>query len=247
MSASTSLADFVNAIDKLDPRGKNWVSFKRNFTIAVHQKDVWDHFTGDSPCPAAADAAAPTAAEMKALKDWKKAENTAMYLLFLKVPEATLVKYEDLDTVALMWAAIKAEFQHKSLLARTTLRADFMALRAVSGADLHSEFDRVRAAYNELSNVGITITDGEYSSMLVSFLPPELASFVSQLSATAKLAQRLNPSTTATTAAGTGPAGVTSRTASRVVPDIPRDRDRRRGDRTRSACRGGYRRGSTGY
>ena len=144
MSSSTSLADFVNAIDKLDVRGKNWVSFKRNFTIAVRQKDVWEHFDGTSPRPKPADDKAPTPAETKALKEWTKAENTALYLLLLKIPEATLSKYVELDTVALMWTAITEEFQHKSLLARTTLRADFMSMRATQGADLHSEFDRVR-------------------------------------------------------------------------------------------------------
>ncbi|PIL34675.1 transcription factor [Ganoderma sinense ZZ0214-1] len=219
MSSSTSLADFVNAIDKLEVRGKNWVSFKRNFTIAVRQKDVWDHFDGTSPRPTPADAKAPTPVETKALKEWSKAENTALYLLLLKIPEAILSKYEDLDTVALMWSAISDEFQKKSLLARTTLRADFMSMRATPGADLHSEFDRVRAAYSELSNVGIAISDGEYSSMLVSFLPSELSSFVSQLSATAKLAQRLNPAqTTATPAAGTGTAAGTDQPV--IAPDL---------------------------
>ncbi|PIL23016.1 hypothetical protein GSI_14323 [Ganoderma sinense ZZ0214-1] len=217
MSSSTSLADFVNAIDKLEVRSKNWVSFKRNFTIAVRQKDVWDHFDGTSPRPMPADANAPTPAETKALKEWNKAENTALYLLLLKIPESILSKYEDLATVALMWTSISDEFQKKLLLARTTLRADFMSMRAAPGADLHMEFDRVRAAYSELLNVGITISDGEYSSMLVSFLPSELSSFVSQLSATAKLAQRLNP-TTATLAAGTGPAAGADKPI--IAPDL---------------------------
>ena len=143
MSSSTSLADFINAIDKLEVHSKNWVSFKHHFMIAVHQKEVWDHFDGTSPCPVPADPANPTTDELKAAKDWNKAENTALYLLLLKTPEAILSKYEDLDTVALMWTVISNEFQKKSLLYRTTLRADFMNMRATPGADLHVEFDRV--------------------------------------------------------------------------------------------------------
>ena len=205
MSSSTSLADFVNAIDKLEVRGKNWVSFKHHFMIAVHQKEVWDHFNGKSLCPIPADEAKPTADEVKAVKEWNKAENTALYLLSLKIPENILLKYEDLDTVMLMWTSISNEFQQKSLLYRTTLHADFMNMRAVSGTDLHTEFNRVRTTYDELLNVGITISDGEYSSMLISFLPSELSSFISQLSTTAKLSQRLNPvQTTATPATGSG-------------------------------------------
>ncbi|PIL28794.1 transcription factor [Ganoderma sinense ZZ0214-1] len=219
MSSSTSLADFVNAIDKLEVRGKNWVSFKRHFIIAVRQKEVWDHFDGTTACPVPADVDKPTAAETKAIKDWNKAENTAMYLLSLKIPEAILSKYESLDNVALMWSKISDEFQQKSLLYRTNLRADFMNMRATSGADLHAEFDRVRAAYDELLNVGITISNGEYSSMLVSFLPPELSAFISQLSATAKLSQRLNPvQTTATPAVTTGAAAGIDKPV--ITPDL---------------------------
>ncbi|KAI1787679.1 hypothetical protein LXA43DRAFT_837737, partial [Ganoderma leucocontextum] len=121
MSSSTSLADFVHAIDKLEVRGKNWVSFKRHFTIAVRQKEVWDHFDGTSPCPTFADPNKPTADETKAAKEWNMAENTAMYLLSLKIPEAILSKYEDLNTVALMWTSISNDFQQRSLLYRTTL------------------------------------------------------------------------------------------------------------------------------
>ncbi|KAI0820689.1 hypothetical protein BC628DRAFT_1295717, partial [Trametes gibbosa] len=121
MSSTPSLADFVSALDKLEVRGKNWVSFKRRFTIAVRQKEVWDHFDGSATRPSPAVADAPTADEEKELKAWTKAENTALYLLSLKTPEAIFSKYEDRETVALMWTAISDEFTKKSLLYRTTL------------------------------------------------------------------------------------------------------------------------------
>ncbi|KAI0833884.1 hypothetical protein BC628DRAFT_1406785 [Trametes gibbosa] len=62
----------------LEVRGKNWVSFKRRFTIAVRQKEVWDHFDGSATRPSPAVADAPTADEEKELKAWTKAENTVI-------------------------------------------------------------------------------------------------------------------------------------------------------------------------
>lgn len=80
----------------------------------------------------------------------------------------------------------------------------------MSGTNLHTEFDCVCTAYDKLLNVRITISNGEYLSMLISFLPSELSSFISQLSAMAKLLQCLNPvQTTATPAMG-----------SRTVPSV---------------------------
>ena len=219
--STTSLADFVSGIEQLDPRGKNWVSFKRRFTIGVRQKEVWDHFDGSELCPTPANAEHPTTEELKEIKAWNKAEATAHYLLSLKVPEVIYSKYaSETKTVAQIWSDISNEFTQKSLLHRTNLRAEFMALRCTAGADLHSEFNRVRAAHDELLNVGITITDGEYSSMLVTFLPSELSSFISQLSATAKLTQRLNPKTATTTPAATTTPDATAEEQPAIAPDL---------------------------
>lgn len=68
MSLSTSLTDFINAINKLEVHSKNWVSFKCHFMITVCQKEVWDHFNGKSLCPVPVDKAKLTADKVKAIK-----------------------------------------------------------------------------------------------------------------------------------------------------------------------------------
>lgn len=113
-----------------------------------------------------------------------------MYLLTQKLPDITFTKHRCKGTAAAIWAAITQEFTQKSILLRSNLRTQFLNLRYTSGANLHTEFDRIRVKYEELANMDIAVSEAEYASLVINFLPGELASFISQISATAKLARR---------------------------------------------------------
>ncbi|KAI0823342.1 hypothetical protein BC628DRAFT_1282527, partial [Trametes gibbosa] len=135
---SPSLGDFINGVEKLDSKGKNWIVFEQQFTVAARQKEVWDHFTGKSPHPTVVEPAAtattmePSAgsADMEtkppdidetAIAAWEKKENLALYLLMLKIVPVTYAKHKRKGTVANIWTAIVAEFSSKSLLTRSNL------------------------------------------------------------------------------------------------------------------------------
>ncbi|OCH83622.1 hypothetical protein OBBRIDRAFT_840353 [Obba rivulosa] len=74
----------------------------------------------------------------------------------------------------------------------------FLGMHYMPGADLRAEFDRIHTRYEELLNIENKISNAEYSSMIIDFLSADLATFISQLSATAKLAKTIytksNPS-----------------------------------------------------
>ncbi|EIW56043.1 uncharacterized protein TRAVEDRAFT_128848, partial [Trametes versicolor FP-101664 SS1] len=119
-SSSPSLGDFINGVEKLDSKGKNWIVFEQQFTVAARQKEVWDHFTGKSTRPTP-DEAKPPVVDEAAVAAWEKKENLALYLLMLKIAPVTYAKHKRKGTVAKIWAAIVAEFSSKSLLARSNL------------------------------------------------------------------------------------------------------------------------------
>ena len=55
-------------------------------------------------------------------------------------------------------------------------------MHAQKGADLSSEFDRVCIKYETLLSVGIEISDNDYCSLIINFVPPELSSVLAQMS-----------------------------------------------------------------
>ncbi|KAF9810047.1 hypothetical protein IEO21_07129 [Rhodonia placenta] len=168
---STLLTDFNSAVNKLESTGKNWLTFHQRLQIAVRQKKVWKHFDGTSP--------RPTPADLDAVKAAEQAANV------------TFTKHRRKGTVAAIWSAITQEFLQKSMLLCANLRTQFLNMRSTPGANLHTELDRLRMRYEELLSLDLKISDAEYTSFIIYFLPEELGSFVLHISATARVARRL--------------------------------------------------------
>ncbi|KZT74110.1 hypothetical protein DAEQUDRAFT_761556, partial [Daedalea quercina L-15889] len=76
------------------------------------------------------------------------------------------------------------------MLLRANLRTQFLNMRYTPGANLHTELDRLRVKYEDLMTMDIIVSDAEYASLVINFLPDDLSTFISQISATAKLARR---------------------------------------------------------
>ena len=80
----------------------------------------------------------------------------------------------------------KKEFSHKSMHMQSNLHTEFMSLRYQKRNDLRLELDRIWVKYETLLNVRIKISDNDYRSLIINFLPPELSSFLSQMSVNMK-------------------------------------------------------------
>jgi hypothetical protein len=85
-----------------------------------------------------------------------------------------------------MWSAIVLEFTQKSMLVRSNMHSKFMAMHYTIGANLHAELDHVCIEYETLLNADVAVTDNDYRTLVINFLPSHLASFVAQISANTK-------------------------------------------------------------
>ena len=175
-----SLSEFSSAVDKLESSGSNWVMWQQRFTIAVQQKDVMGQFDGSNKKPEGKE-------ETDEIKKWKKKEILAKYLLTQKLPDSIFSKYMRKSTVAEMWSGIVAEFTEKSMMMKSRLHSEFMALRSEKGENLRTEFDRVRMKYEELLAVGVEVSANDYRSLIIQFVPRDIAGFLAQVSSNFKL------------------------------------------------------------
>ena len=184
-TTNVSLSNFAASVEKLDATGSNWFLFQSCFLVAMEQKEVIEHFNGSSVKPTLGEGS-PTETESKVhaklLAAWQKKEQLGHYLLIQKLLDSTYTKYVRKTTVAEMWEVIVTKFTHKSMYMQSNLQQEFMSMRAQKGADLHSEFDRVRIKYETLLSVGIEISDNDYCSLIINFVPPELSSVLAQMS-----------------------------------------------------------------
>jgi hypothetical protein len=178
------MSDFGTAIEKLDSTGNNWVTFQCRFMIAIKQKRVFGHFNGSATKPAVSNP--PTTDETVALAAWQEKEDTVMYLLSQKLADSGLTKYMCKETVAQMWSAIVQEFTQKSMLVCSNMHSKFMVMHYTSGANLHTELDHVRVKYETLLNTDVKVSENDYCTLIINFLPLHLASFVAQISVNTK-------------------------------------------------------------
>ena len=186
-SSTPSLSDFAAAVDKLEPTGSNWVMWQNRFMIAVRQKRVWSHFDGTSSKPVPMIPGVPSSSTDKAIEDWQDKEDLARHLLVQKLPDSLFSKHMRKTTVAEIWSAIVTEFTHKSMLMKANLHSEFMAMRCTKGANLREEFNRVRMKYEQLRNADIPVSDDDYRTLVINFVPGELSSFLAQISANQKM------------------------------------------------------------
>ncbi|KAK2467948.1 hypothetical protein APHAL10511_000243 [Amanita phalloides] len=193
-NTNSTLSDFSHVVEKLESDSSNWVMFQSRFLIAVRQKKVYAQFDGSNPKPKVSasvttedSTADPTTEQVKKLQTWQDKEDLAMYLLMQKLPDSIFAKYMQKATVAEMWSAIVIEFTRKSMLMHSSLHSEFMAMRYERGANLHSEFDRIRMKYELLVNAGIMVSEDDYRTLVINFLPSELSTFIAQLSAQMKM------------------------------------------------------------
>ncbi|KAI0674389.1 hypothetical protein C8Q78DRAFT_967095 [Trametes maxima] len=173
--STPSVTDFLTAVKKPNLQGKNWVMFEQTSTLAVKQKNVWGHFSGTSKCPTPADPKSPKDAEKKAIKAWEKSKSLAAYLLMLKVTTITHVKHRHKGTVAARWATIIVKFSSKSIIQCLMLHCNFLNMHANPSVNLHTECNRLRVVYEDLITFGVLISDSEYASIIISFLPPSFS------------------------------------------------------------------------
>lgn len=59
-------------------------------------------------------------------------------------------------------------------------------MRYASGTNLHAELDCVRVEYETLLNADVEVSDNDYRTLIINFLPSHFASFVAQISANTK-------------------------------------------------------------
>jgi hypothetical protein len=139
--------DIFSSIPKLFVDGANWSIYKMRLEIAIQALGYEGYFMGKTPCPTipalakdkANAADIEKAVEAKSL--WKIRESYARHVLVSTVPDITLRKIYSKKTVAEMWATVHSEYEDKTALAQSDMRAAIQAMRCKDNGNFHAHLD----------------------------------------------------------------------------------------------------------
>jgi hypothetical protein len=185
-----------SSIPKLLANGANWSIYKMRLEIVIQSLGHEGHFTGKSPCPTipalAADKANAAdidkAIEAKSL--WKTCESHACHVLASTIPNITLCKVYGKKSVAEMWATVCLEYQDKTALAQSDMRAALQSMRCKENGNLRAHLDLMCKKKDDLVQARVNFTDKEFSVWIIGSLPCYYAGYISNLTSAAKLLER---------------------------------------------------------
>ena len=175
---TSSLSDTLpSSVPKLDAEGDNWAIFLVRFMDAVEAKGFWGHFDGTSTLPVTTSAS--STAEIAAKTQWEKDERSAKTLLTQKLPDSTVMEIHTKKSVKERWEAVVKEYTVKGAYAQTEMRAKFLTSRCPERGNAKDFLRGLRLKKEELAQVGVKISDEDYSSTIISSLPDALSNFAS--------------------------------------------------------------------
>jgi hypothetical protein len=92
-----------------------------------------------------------------------------------------------MSTVKEMWAAIVKEYTSKGMFAQTELRTKFLESRCPEKGNVKDFLDELRAKREELATMGVSISDDDYRSTIISSLPITLSRFAASTLASIRM------------------------------------------------------------
>ena len=100
-------------------------------------------------------------------------------LLTQKLPDSTIMEIHSKQSVKERWEAVVKEYTQKGLYMQTELRAKFLMSRCPDKGNAKDFLRGLRLKKEELAQVGVTISDEDYLSTIISSLPDVLSNFAS--------------------------------------------------------------------
>ena len=144
---------------------------------AVEAKGFWGHFDGSSPEPTLS--AKPTEEETKAKNQWAMDECSVKTLLTQQLPDLTVMEIHSKKTVQERWEVVVKEYTKKGVYMQTELWAKFLTSRCPEKGNAKDFLRGLWLKKEELAQVGVTISDEDYLSTIISSLPDALSNFAS--------------------------------------------------------------------
>lgn len=179
MATVTNSDTLPNSIPRLDDQARNWVIFRLRFSAAVAAKGKWGHFDGSSTRPVFQDNPM-TAEQTKQIADWDADEASANFMLQQRIPDAILIRTNDLANVADRWALISHESTVLSITAQTHERKSFLSLKCGEKDNVRTFLESLRSKRESLMQQNVFINEDDYRSTVITCLPSHISSFAAQ-------------------------------------------------------------------
>lgn len=171
------------AITKLAPNSSNWVMYRDPMTLMFRSRQWSNHFTSITVPQSyinAGDINGQTPDQ-----HWALEEDMAIGLIANTMPDQIFNRVKSNTTTMGMWDTIKAIYQTRSKMATIDLTQKSQSTKLQNEGDTHTHLSHLMDLREQLTALGKTLDDDEFTSTLLSSLPSSYRSVIHSINAAA--------------------------------------------------------------
>ena len=169
-----STTDTTSGSYRIEPlKGtENWLSFQVQMLDILSDTGHINYVDGTNKRPISDD-------DQKLA--WDKADRKALVMIRLRVAPSVITYIMSAKTSKEAWDSLTSVFTTKGALAEVLTRKKFFQYAIEDGADMEEEIRKLRSLKEQLTLLGVTIEDSEYSITILTALPVSWGSFIASV------------------------------------------------------------------
>ena len=161
--------DYKFNIMKLAADGSNWVTYRDCMRYALDTRGWTDHLTHTSMTQAHKDAG--DVGGVKPEARWKADEAAVRQLIVASVPDSVFNRIKGSANAKSVWDELKTIFEGRTRNLLIDLGRKLQNTRCGEDDDVHAHFEALANFCKQLAAMGQTISDEQYTNILMSSLP----------------------------------------------------------------------------
>ena len=190
------LLEFFVRIPKLLPDGSNWVIFKDHFAFAAAAALLDKHLDGSAleptaptfaltgPTPLTADQQTEVESYETALSVWQTGEAVLKQAIASTIPDSLFLDVRKELTAQLMWDAVANKREKKPRMVTVDLRRKLQSEKCDESGDVCAHLIKLQTMREDLASMGRSISDEDFTSIILGSIPLSYDTFISTMSAT---------------------------------------------------------------
>ena len=177
----------------------NWVIFKDRFAFAAVAADLEKHIDGmgKPPKPAIFTWTGPTLLtsdqiteyeeyEVKQSK-WLMGEAVIKQAIPTTIPDLLCIEVCKEVTAHLMWEAVQLKQEKKSQMVTVDLHCKLQVEKCSEHGDMCAHLNKLQTMCKDLASMGVSITDEDFTSIILGSIPPSYDTHIAAITATSTL------------------------------------------------------------
>lgn len=149
----------------------NWLPWKTRIEAVVDDKKLMKWLLGSEPRPKYKDPEKPEDSETTAMDKWDEKDKRLRSILLSNISDAEMGPAIGAKTSAEIWQKLKAAKESNSGIAKLTARRKLYRLTADDSTDIAEHVKQMRQVHQELSIMGVEVSDEDFLGLLMTSLP----------------------------------------------------------------------------